>query len=239
MSESGEQKTNCLIREMSPDDKPRERALKHGIESLTSTELLAIIFGSGMRGKSVIELSREILNSVDNRLDKLARLSIPTLSNSYDGVGPAKALSLAASIELGRRCQRELDCRFEREPQLNDSRRVYSLMRKNLEMIQHEEFWCLYINRNNRLISKMKISMGGVHSTVVDVKLIIKNALENLASGLILVHNHPSGALNPSDEDDSLTKKIDAAARFFDMRVLDHLIISSDGFFSYADHGKI
>ncbi len=228
-----------LIKNLAPDEKPREKAMTHGIEALTSTELLAIIFGSGLKGKSVIELSREILADVDNRLDRLAQMSIEALSSRYSGIGPAKAISLAASIELGRRCQRDLEARGRLDPAITSSETVYKLMRTNLELLDNEEFWILYLNRGNRVIARERVSIGGVTGTVVDVKVIMKHALDRLASGLILVHNHPSGTLKPSGADDSITTKISAAASFFDISVLDHVIIGAGGFYSYRDEGKI
>lgn len=228
-----------MIKDLSPDDKPREKAQTNGIESLSATELLAIIFGSGLKGKSVIELSREILNDVDYRLDRLAQMSIEALSSRYSGIGPAKAVSLAASIELGRRCQRDLEARGRLDPMITGSKSVYNLMRTSLELLANEEFWVLYLNRGNRVISKERISQGGISGTVVDVKLIMKHAIDRLCSSLILVHNHPSGNLNPSNADDSITKKICTAATYFDISVLDHVIISAGGFYSYRDEGKI
>lgn len=228
-----------MIKDLSPDDKPREKALANGIESLSATELLAIIFGSGLKGKSVIELSREILTDVDYRLDRLAQMSINALSSRYSGIGPAKAISLAASIELGRRCQRDLEARGRLDTQITGSESVYKLMRINLELLNNEEFWILYLNRGNRVMSKERISQGGVAGTVVDVKMIMKHAIDRLCSSLILVHNHPSGNLNPSGADDSITKKICNAATFFDISVLDHVIIGAGGFYSYRDEGKI
>lgn len=228
-----------MIKDLSPDDKPREKAQTNGIESLSATELLAIIFGSGLKGKSVIELSREILNDVDYRLDRLAQMSIEALSSRYSGIGPAKAVSLAASIELGRRCQRDLEARGRLDPMITGSESVYNLMRTSLELLANEEFWVLYLNRGNRVMSKERISQGGISGTVVDVKLIMKHAIDRLCSSLILVHNHPSGNLNPSNADDSITKKICTAATYFDISVLDHVIISAGGFYSYRDEGKI
>lgn len=229
--------TPMLIRNLAPDDKPREKALLNGIESLSATELLAIIFGSGQRGKSVLELSREILLDVDNRLDRLAQLSVSTLSSRYSGVGPAKAISLAAAIELGRRCQRAIESRGSVMAKITSSRDVYNLMRNRLEILSVEEFWVLYLSRANRILAQERISHGGVGATVVDVRLVIKGAIDNLCSGIILVHNHPSGNLSVSQPDRQLTSRIVDAAKLFDISVLDHIIISADGFTSFRDEG--
>lgn len=228
-----------LVKDMSPDDKPREKAMANGIETLSSTELLAIIFGSGMKGKSVVDLSREILSDVENRLDRLAQLSIQALSSRYDGVGPAKAISLAAAIELGRRCQREIENRANLNPVITGSDSVYREMRHSLENIQHEEFWVVYLSRSNKIIGKERISKGGVAMTVVDVKIILKSAVDRLASGIVLVHNHPSGNNRPSGEDDKLTRKINEGGKILDVKVVDHLIITSSGYYSYHDNGNI
>lgn len=228
-----------LVKDMSPDDKPREKAMANGIETLSSTELLAIIFGSGMKGKSVVDLSREILSDVENRLDRLAQLSIQALSSRYDGVGPAKAISLAAAIELGRRCQREIENRANLNTVITGSDSVYREMRHSLENIQHEEFWVVYLSRSNKIIGKERISKGGVAMTVVDVKIILKSAVDRLASGIVLVHNHPSGNNRPSGEDDKLTRKINEGGKILDVKVVDHLIITSSGYYSYHDNGNI
>lgn len=228
-----------LVKDMSPDDKPREKALANGIETLSSTELLAIIFGSGMKGKSVVDLSREILSDVENRLDRLAQLSVQALSSRYDGIGPAKAVSLAAAIELGRRCQREIENNANQSVTVTGSGSIYREMRHSIENIQHEEFWIVFLSRSNKIIGKERISKGGVAMTVVDIKIIMKSALDRLASGIVLVHNHPSGNLKPSGEDDNLTRRINEAGKILDIKVIDHLIITSSGYYSYHDNCNI
>lgn len=230
---------NFRISDLPCCDKPREKALKNGITSLTETELLAIIFSTGLKGKSVLDLSREILNDADTRLDKLSKLTVKDLTNRYKGVGEAKALSLVASIEFGRRCQRAIDSSSKTDPQLKSSETVYNLMKTELENIPHEEFWILHLSRANRIISRDCISRGGTAMTVVDIKLVMKKAIENLASGLIFVHNHPSGNLSPSEDDDRLTRRLKEAAGFFDISVLDHLIIGAGGYYSYNDEGRL
>ncbi len=237
-SENDKKAAGSLIRDMSPDEKPREKALSSGIESLSPVELLAIVFGSGLKGKSVVKLSREILSDIDFRLDNLAVMGPNELVAKYNGIGPAKAISLVAAIELGRRCQRAFESRNDMNPVINGSETVFKIMRHALEMNQTEEFWVLFLNRANRVMSRECVSKGGVSSTLVDVKVVMKHALERLASSIILVHNHPSGNMKPSAADDTLTEKIRNAAKLFDILVLDHLIIGTGEYYSYHDNGK-
>lgn len=230
---------NYRIIDLPEAEKPREKAVKNGIASLTDIELLAIIFSTGLKGKSVLDLSKEIICDVNGRLDYLARLSAKDLTNRYLGVGPAKALSLSASIEFGRRCQRAIDQNNSNDVAITSSASVYRLLKTELENLPQEEFWVLHLNNANKVIARDCISRGGISQTVVDIRLVMKKALENLASGLIFVHNHPSGNLRPSINDDSLTKRLKDAAKLFDIKVLDHLIIGPGGFFSYNDEGKL
>ncbi len=232
-------KNTLRICDLSSDDKPREKAQKMGISTLTDTELLALIFGSGLRGKSVITLSQEILADINNRLDSLAKMTIAELSSKYSGIGLAKATSLAASIELGRRCQRAIQANGETMPKITSSKNVFELMREKLEFLSHEQFWVLHISRAGKVTSMDCISKGGTSMTVVDVKMVIKSALDKLTPSIILVHNHPSGTMSPSDNDNVLTKKITTAAKMFDIRVLDHVIVGQGHYYSYADEGLI
>lgn len=225
------------ISDLSDQDKPREKALRHGVESLTDAELIAIILGSGMPGKSVIALSQEILRDNDNRLSRLATMSVHELSTKYQGVGPAKSISLMAAIELGSRCVNSLST--EELPRITGSQSVHALMKQRLERLSYEEFWVVYLNQANRVISTECVSKGGVSSTIADVRLILKRALDRLATGIILVHNHPSGNLSPSAADDSLTSRIRRGAEAIDLRVLDHVIISPAGFYSYNDNSRL
>lgn len=224
------------IADLDSADKPREKAITQGIESLTNAELIAIILGSGMPGKSVIDLSREILRDNSNRVSRVAGMSIHELSTKYTGIGPAKAVSLAAAFELGVRCQKDLQVI---DPLITKSESVYQLMRSTLERLPYEQFRVLYLNRANRVIFEECISKGGTAGTVVDIKLVLKRALDKLASGMILIHNHPSGNLKPSVEDDKLTKRIKAGAETVDIKVLDHIIISHTGYYSYNDNGRL
>ena len=224
------------IADLDEGDKPREKALSHGIRSLSNAELLAIIFGSGLPGKSVISMSQEILASCDNRLSRLSRLSIHEMKKKFKGVGTAKAISLAAAFELGLRTRDE-DAALD--PQIKNSTDIYNIMRIKLERLEYEEFWVLYLSRSNRIIYEECMSKGGVSGTITDIRLILKRALELLASGIILVHNHPSGNLRPSPDDDRITTKTKDAAKLLDINVLDHLIITPTSYFSYNDNGRL
>ncbi len=224
------------IADLDDSDKPREKALSLGIRSLSNAELLAIIFGSGLPGKSVISMSQEVLASCDNRLSRLSRLSIHEMKKRFKGVGTAKAISLAAAFELGLRTRDE-DVALD--TQIKSSTDIYNMMRVKLERLEYEEFWVLYLSRSNRVIFEECMSKGGVSGTVTDVRLILKRAIELLASGIILVHNHPSGNLRPSPDDDRITTKAKEAAKLLDINVLDHLIITPTNYFSYNDNGRI
>lgn len=233
---SGRAVDSTRIVDLDESDKPREKAIAKGVASLSNAELLAIVLGSGMPGKSVITLSREILRDNSQRLSRVAKLSIAELSKKYNGIGPAKAVSLAAAFELGTRCQKDLAVT---DPQISGSKSVYDLMRQQLERLPYEEFHVLHLSRANRVIFDDCISRGGTSATVVDLKLVMKHAIDNLADALIFVHNHPSGSLVPSAEDDRLTRRLKEAASFFDIRVLDHIIVSAQGFYSYQDNGRM
>ncbi len=230
--------TYVRVTDLADSDRPREKALEKGIGVLTDTELLAIILGSGMPGKSVLALSREILHDNGNNLARLCRMTTHELTTKYQGVGPAKAISLMAAIELGSRCVHALN-ESEAQPAMSSSSVVNSYMRQKLERLGHEEFWVLYLNHSHRIISAERVSQGGLVATVVDVRILLKNALDRMATGLILCHNHPSGSLRPSTQDDALTKKITEAGRLLDIAVLDHVIIGQNGYYSYRDEGRI
>lgn len=217
-------------------DKPREKALQNGITSLSNAELLAIVFGSGLPGRSVVDLSRDILHDNDNRLSRLARLSMHEIVRKYKGIGTAKAVSLAAAFELGARCALDMK---QLDPQVKGSDTVYERLRGAMELLNYEEFRVVHLNRANRIIFEETVSKGGTASTLVDVKLVMKSALDKLSSALIFVHNHPSGNLTPSVADDQLTQRLRKASELLDIRVLDHIIITSQGYYSYNDNGRL
>lgn len=226
------------ISDLDNDDKPREKAIKHGIASLSTAELLAIIIGSGLPGQSVLDLSREMLADAGNRLSVLSRQTIDEMSRKNRGVGPAKAVALAAAFELGRRCVAEVPLQL---PQIRSSTDIDSYLRANtrMDMIDNEEFWVVFLSRSNRVKLARRVSMGGTTATVVDVKIIMKWAVDSLCEGMILAHNHPSGTLQPSVQDIELTRKIKSACDIFGIRLLDHLIIANSKFYSFRDQGTL
>lgn len=228
--------TTPMIRDLNDDEKPREKALLHGIASLSDAELLAILLRVGVRGRSVIDVARDILARFDNDLGRLAKATPRELSQLVPGIGPAKAMTVIAALELGSRCRGAL---ARPKEQLASSETVYRYMLDRLEALDHEEFWVVMLNRRLAIESRERLSTGGTDATVVDVKLLVKKVLDSRASAVILVHNHPSGALNPSAQDDALTRRIKDACALFDIRVLDHVIISPAGFYSYADSGRL
>lgn len=229
--------TTLRIRDMKADDMPREKALSQGIRSLSDAELIAILLGGGLPGMSVIDMARTILRDCDGRIDNLARLSMNELMSKYKGVGPAKAVSLAAAFELGRR--NSLQASSRQDPVIRSSRDAASLMQPKLAHLEYEEFWVLMLSRSNRVTFSRCISQGGTAATVVDVKLLLKRAIDCLAEGIILVHNHPSGNDRPSGEDDNLTRRIREGAKILGINVLDHIIIARGSYYSYADEGRL
>ncbi len=224
------------IADLSDDDKPREKALRHGIRTLSDTELIAILLGGGIPGKSVIELSRELYDITNRSLSDLARMSVRDMCNRIAGIGPAKAITIAAALELG---SRRKDLKSESRPRIRTSSDAYEVIRNSLQDLAYEEFWVILLSRANMVISTTCISSGGTTATVVDPKIIMKHVIEHLASSIILVHNHPSGNISPSAQDDALTRKIKSAGQLLDINVVDHLIIGPTGYYSYADQVRI
>jgi DNA repair protein RadC len=217
------------------DDRPREKLSLKGSAALSDAELIAILLGSGTRELSAVDLAKEILHHSQNNLHELARKSIPDLCK-HKGVGEAKAITLVAALELGKR-RKEVEG-IDRL-QIKTSQEVFHYFAGDLMDLPHEEFWILLLNRKNKIIKSVKISSGGVSGTVADPKLIFKYALEHLASSIILVHNHPSGNPNPSDADIQLTKRMVQAGHIMETPVLDHIIIAHKNWYSFADEGKI
>ncbi len=215
------------------EDRPREKLLQHGRRALSDAELIAILIGSGNRNETAVELSKRILHSLANNLDKLGRLSVGELSR-FKGIGEAKAISIIAALELGRRRK---DAEAEEVVKITGSSDIYSLMRRYFADLNHEEFWIVLLNRANKVLSKHLISKGGQAGTVADPKIIFQTALENHSASIILAHNHPSGNLKPSQADISLTQKLVSAGSMLDIPVLDHLIFSNSSYYSFADEG--
>ncbi len=221
------------IKNWSIDDRPREKLISNGKKSLSDAELLAIIIGSGSRTASAVELSQRILHQYNNDLNQLSKCTIKDLMG-VKGIGEAKAVSIMAAIELGLR--RKNTHKKERQS-ITSSQDVFDIMQSKLADLPYEEFWAVFLNRSNKIIDKVKFSQGGVSGTVVDVRMILKSAIQHLASSIILVHNHPSGNINPSTEDIHLTTKLKEGAKLIDIQVLDHLIVCDNLFYSFADEG--
>ncbi len=223
------------IKTWAEEDRPREKLLQKGKRSLTDAELIAILIGSGSAKESAVDLSKRILAGAGNNLNQLGKFTVADLMK-YKGIGEAKAISIVAALELGARRQIS---EAELRAQITSSRDAYELLGPIVADLPHEEFWVLYLNRGNKVLAKEAISQGGVAGTVADVKIIFKKALELLASGVILAHNHPSGSLSPSRADLDLTKKMKQAGDVLEVQVLDHLIITDAGYYSFADQGTL
>lgn len=221
------------INQWAEDDRPREKFLLKGKSSLSDSELLAILIGSGSRNESAVQLCQRILFSVDNNLNQLGKLSIQKLTE-FKGIGEAKAITIAAALELGRRRRSEDAITLDK---ITSSKVVFEIMQPIIGELPHEEFWVLYLNNSNKVIHKAQLSKGGITGTVVDSRIIFKTALECNATSLILTHNHPSGKLIASDADKEVTKKLKLAGQQMDIFVLDHIIITENGYYSFNDNG--
>jgi len=217
------------------DDRPREKLLLKGKSALSDAELIAILIGSGSRSESAVDLSKRILSSIDNNLNKLGKLSVSDLQK-FKGIGDAKAISIITALELGRR--RRLEEALE-SPKITSSKSVFNIMQPLIGELQHEEFWIVYLNNSNKVLHKEQSSKGGLTGTLVDVRLVFKKAIELFSTAIILCHNHPSGKLQPSNADKLLTKKLKEAGDTLDIKVLDHLIITENDYFSFADDNKL
>ena len=226
---------NISIKNWAVEDRPREKLLSKGIHVLSDTELIAILIGSGSKESSAVELARKILNSVNNNLHELGKLTVNDLQE-IKGIGKAKAISVLAALELGKR--RKLEDVIQKQ-KITGSNDVYEFFYPLLTDLPHEEFWVLLLNRSNCIIDKYKISQGGIAGTVIDVRLILKSAINKLASSIILCHNHPSGNLSPSEADIKITKKLNEASQLVDIKVLDHIIIGGNSYYSFLDEGML
>jgi len=230
-----EDSTPLNIKSWSPEDRPREKLLLKGTTALSDAELVAILIGSGTPKLSAVELSKKILLHGNNNLNELARLTVKDLTK-IKGIGEAKAITIIAALELGRR-RKEQDP--EEKPKITSSKDAFDLLKGDMMDLPKEEFWVLLMNRANRVIKKKRVSEGGVSGTVADPKIIFKLALEELASGIIVAHNHPSGNLQASQSDIDLTKKLKEAGKFLEILLLDHIIIANQKYLSFADEGMI
>ena len=221
------------IKSWSDDDKPREKLLALGRTNLSDAELIAILIGSGNREQNAVDLSKLILESINNELNTLGKLHVEDLQK-FKGIGEAKAISIIAALELGRRRKEE---EIKERNKINGSRDAYMALYSKLIDLPHEEFWILMLDKGNRIIGKDLIGRGGVSATIADPKIIFQAALRSLASSIILFHNHPSGNLKPSQSDIRLTKRIKQSADLLEITVLDHIIVCDDTYFSFADEG--
>jgi DNA repair protein RadC len=226
-----EENKRLTIKSWAEEDRPREKMMDKGASALSDAELIAIILGSGTKEMTAVDSAKNLLNGADNDLNKLGKMSIGDLQK-FKGIGAARAVTIAAALELGRR-RKESD--RQKKEKIMQSKDIYEIFFPLLSDLPYEEFWMLYLSKSNNVINKVKISMGGTDRTVIDVKLIAKSAIERLAASAIAVHNHPSGNMNPSKEDISLTMKIKNALSLFDIPLLDHIIIADDRYFSFAD----
>lgn len=223
------------IKEWNENDRPREKMLRHGAAAMSDAELLAIVIGSGCQDLSAVDVAQRLLHNCHDDLQLLGQCSVEELQRQK-GIGSAKAVTIAAVMELGRRRARTAT---DQHLTVSSSKDVSELFRPIIGDLVYEEFWIALLNRSHRIIGHYKISQGGLTSTTADVRLILKKAVDKLASGLILCHNHPSGNLHPSHEDIVLTSQLKQAAKLVDILLLDHIIVGSNGWFSFADEGMM
>ena len=230
-----EYKFSFSIKKWSEDDRPREKLLLKGKNALSHAELIAILINSGNKEESAVALSKRILASVALNLTELGKLSVNDLMK-FKGIGEAKSISIIAALELGRRRRGE---EAIEKTEVTSSSSVFELMQPIIGELSHEEFWIVYLNNSNKVLKKIQLSKGGIVGTLVDVRLVLKAALQIDAVGLILTHNHPSGSLIPSQADKKITQKLKIASETIDIKVLDHLIITEKAYFSFADENLL
>lgn len=223
-----------IIKDWDALDRPREKMVAKGIDTLSDAELLAIVIGSGTRGCSAVELARKILNDCNNDLNQLCQLTVKVLQSRYKGIGEAKAIGIKASLEIARR--KSMIGKVDKY-QIQSSHAAFKLLNPLIGDLPHEEFWIILLNRANKVIKTECVSQGGITGTVTDIRLIMKMAIEVFATGIILSHNHPSGNLKPSEQDIQITHRIRDAGQIFEIPVLDHLIVTESGYFSFMDEG--
>lgn len=229
------ERTSFTIKNWAQDDRPREKLLQKGRGSLSDAELLAILIATGSRNESAVDLCKKILAKTGNSLNELGKFSVNQLME-FKGIGEAKAITIVAALELGRR--RRTEEALEKK-KISSSSSVFELMQPVIGDLPHEEFWIVYLNNSNKVIDRFQLSKGGITGTLVDVRLALKKALELGATSIILAHNHPSGNLNPSTSDKQLTQKLKTAGESLDIKVLDHVIVTEKSYFSFADEGLL
>lgn len=223
------------IKFLAEDDRPREKFLLKGKNSLSDSELLAIIMGSGSRDETAVELARKILASVDNNWHQLSLLTVKDLMK-FKGIGEVKAISIATALEIGkRRASQEIP----EKPTISSSKDAYHILKIHLSDLRTEEFWALFLNQSNKVIHIAQLTQGGINQSIVDIRILFKTALENFSTGIIISHNHPSGNLKPSAEDIRITKQVKEAGHVMNIQLLDHLIITQNTYTSFADEGLL
>lgn len=223
------------IKFLAEDDRPREKFLMKGKNALSDAELLAIIMGSGNRQESAVDLARRILNAVENNWHQLSKLSVKDLMK-FNGVGEAKAISIASALEIGRRRAAQ---EVPERKKITCSKDVFDFLKPYLGDLQTEEFWAVFVNQNNRILHFSQLTTGGISSSIVDVRILFKTALEHFATAVFVAHNHPSGNLKPSQEDIRITKQIAEGGNFLNIKLLDHLILNQTSYYSFADEGLL
>jgi DNA repair protein RadC len=226
---------NGSIKDWAVNERPREKKMERGEQALTDAELLAILIGSGTQKKSAVQLMKEVMDACDNRLSLLSKMTLEELM-AFNGIGEAKALTIKAAAEIGRR--RALEKANDID-QITTAEDVYNMMHPLMRDLSHEEFWVLLLNNNARVIKRVRLSSGGLTQTAVDIRMILKEALIVEATNLVVCHNHPSGYIYPSKEDENITKKIMSASETMNIRLIDHVIVTDGQYYSFADNGKI
>lgn len=224
------------IKEWAEEDRPREKMIRKGVASLSDAELLAILIGSGNSEETAVQLSQRILHTVDNNLNAVGKLSIQDLTFQFKGIGEAKAITIMAALELGKRRSNSTP---KQRQSICTSQDAYNLFHPLLCDLPYEELWVALTNRSHHVIGKVKISQGGINETSADLRIILKAAIHALAAGIILCHNHPSGSIRPSKQDDALTHRLQSAAQLLDINLVDHIVLSDGNYYSYSDEGKI
>ncbi|BEV02998.1 RadC family protein [Chryseobacterium gambrini] len=223
------------IKLLAEDDRPREKFLRKGKSSLSDSELLAIIMGSGSRDETAIELARKILASVNNNWHQLSLLSLKDLMK-FKGVGEVKAISIITALEIGRRRASQ---EIPEKPVISGSDGAYQIFRTHLSDLRTEAFWAIFLNQSNRVIHLAQLTQGGINQSIVDIRVLFKTALDHFSTGIIVAHNHPSGNLKPSREDIEITQKIKEAGKMLGIQLLDHLIVTQNSYFSFSDDGLL
>ncbi|NIF06007.1 JAB domain-containing protein [Chryseobacterium sp. Tr-659] len=223
------------IKYLAEDDRPREKFLQKGKGSLSDSELLAIIMGSGNKEESAVELARKILNSVNNSWHQLSLLSVKDLMK-FKGIGEVKAISITSALEIGRRRAVQ---EIPEKSVIGNSNDAYQILKNQLSDLRTEEFWAIFMNNSNKVIHVSQLTQGGISQSIVDVRILFKTALDHFSTGIIIAHNHPSGSLKPSREDINITQKIKEAGQTLSIQLLDHIIITQNSYFSFSDEGLL